>query len=308
MCDARSYLVFTAGFCVNCESPENRTENPLALDAHAQQFDADSVSTYDAASKNDLLTWRSRVTEFWVKRAILRTAMIFSFYAVLLLVIVTPLLVRVHWEGRAELQSADLALEEGDREREILHLGRAARWRLPLVDHDELALERLIRMGVQAERDPELGRDFALVAYREARRAILATRAWGLSSPETFNLVNRRIARLMAEQEIEFQTDLSGQGKQEEYHLHLLQVIPGQGALGVHYSSIAFILWAVALLGFVTQAIDLRGNLRGKRAFCWGGASLVLLFTWTLLMRYSEPFTASDYPVMQMGSMPDEYE
>lgn len=150
--------------------------------------------------------------------------------ALVLIGVATPLLLRVAWEGRAELAAADAAAAEGRVDREIVHLGRAARWRAPLLRHDDEALARLIAVGAAAEAG-ERGAQTALSAYREARGALLATRAWGLADAALYDATNRRIAALMAAQEQVFGTDLSGTGAAEAYHLELLErASPGDPA------------------------------------------------------------------------------
>jgi hypothetical protein len=145
--------------------------------------------------------------------------------ALVLIGVATPLLLRVAWEGRAELAAADVAAAEGRIDLEIVHLGRAARWRAPLVGHDDEALARLMRVGADAEAE-EGGTQTALSAYREARGALLATRAWGLADPALYEQANARIAALMAAQEQVFGTDLSRTGASEAYHRELLAQAP----------------------------------------------------------------------------------
>ncbi|HEY0137997.1 MAG TPA: hypothetical protein VGB85_28120, partial [Nannocystis sp.] len=61
--------------------------------------------------------------------------------------VAAPLLGRVAWEGQAELRAAQAAAERGRVDLEIVHLGRAARWRSPVSGHDDAALERLMAVG-----------------------------------------------------------------------------------------------------------------------------------------------------------------
>lgn len=140
--------------------------------------------------------------------------------------VVAPMLVRVAWEGRAELALADEAAAAGRVDLEIVHLGRAARWRAPLGGSDELAIGRLLAIGAAHEGDLERS-STALAAYRELRAALWATRGIAVADPAALGLANRRIAGLMAAQEREFGTDLSGAGRQEAHHLALLEAGPG---------------------------------------------------------------------------------
>jgi hypothetical protein len=198
-----------------------------------------------------------------------------------------PLAARVVWEGRAEIERADRAHDEGDADLEVEHLGRAARWRMPLFGYDEAAIERLIDIGTAAEAEGDSGTQRALVAYREARRAILATRTWGVPDEETFERVNERIARLMADQEVRFGTDVGGEGDPYAHHLALLQEVPGPEPWRANLAAVAFLFWLVATGGFVMRSIDSRGRLIPKPAVRWGLGSLVLLLVWVLALRFA---------------------
>lgn len=199
------------------------------------------------------------------------------------LVVLVPLSIRVAWEGSAELEKAEAAAATSRVDDEVVHLGRAARWRLPLAGHDEVALARLMELGLAHEDAGE--RDQALVAYREARRAVLATRSFGLPDEETFHRANERIAALMAAQERDLGMDLSGEADQEHYHLALLEEVPGPNRTRSGFAALCFLAWLIATAGFVMRGLDAQGRLRTKTAVRWGGASIVLLIAWMVLMR-----------------------
>jgi hypothetical protein len=201
--------------------------------------------------------------------------------------VLTPLAVRVAWEGHAELEAAEQARAEELLAQEIEHLGRAARWRLPVASHDEIALERLLVIGEEQEALGDAGIQTALMAYREVRRALLATRSWGIPHEDLFARANQRIAALMAIQERAFGTDLSGRGEQEAYHLELLERVPGPDPLRANLAALAFIAWIVASGGFVLRALDAHGRLRPRPALRWGAASLLLLIAWMVLLRFA---------------------
>lgn len=166
--------------------------------------------------------------------------------------VATPLLLRVAWEGRAELALADAAASEGRGDLEIVHLGRAARWRAPLLAHDDEALARLIGVAEAAEASGDAGSQTALTAYREVRGALLATRAWGLADADVYAHANARIAALMAAQERAFGTDLSGTGDAEAYHRTLLEQAPTDDAA---WPSLLWLALFIAIAGL----------------FSWGG-------------------------------------
>jgi len=218
------------------------------------------------------------------RRALLRRI---GWALLLLFGVSIPLAARVAWEGKAEIDAADQARAEQMLAQEIEHLGRAARWRLPIASHDEIALERLLEIGAEQEALGDDGVQLALAAYREVRRALLATRSWGIPHRDLFHEANRHIAALMAVQERAFGTDLSGRGEQEAYHLELLERVPGPDPVRANLAALAFLGWIVASGGFVLRALDAHGRLRPRPALRWGGASLLLLVAWMLLLRFA---------------------
>lgn len=198
-----------------------------------------------------------------------------------------PLLARVAYEGRAELAEADRAQLEGDRDAEILHLGRAARWRAPILGHDEDARARLLSIGEDAVALGEAGEHEALAAFRELRGALLATRTFDVPDREQLQLANERIAELMAGQERRFGRDRPDEPDPRAWHLEQLSRDPGpvpwRGAL----AALAFVGWLVATGGFVMRGLDAGGRLRPRPAVRWGIASVVLLIAWAVLLSHA---------------------
>lgn len=188
--------------------------------------------------------------------------------------VIGPLLARATWEGRAELRAAEAAEAEGRVDLEVVHLGRAARWRVPVMTHDEVALARLMAIGEAAEADPEkLGPQTALLAYREVRSALLATRAFGVADPATYAAANRRIAGLMAAQEALFETDLSGRGAAEEHHMELLE---RSGETSPPWGPIAGVLALVVGAAALGRGVPEDGPVR--RGALAGLGALALVF------------------------------
>jgi len=208
-----------------------------------------------------------------VSVATLRRAVLYAAAAIVLVVV--PIAVRAAVDGHAALQEA-LATEDPDLR--IERLGHAARWRVPLASHDEAAMDALIAIGEQGEPAQ------SLAAYREARRALLATRAWGLSDPARFDMLCERIATAMAAQEEADLSDVGGQGDPYAYHLQLLQERPGPDPLRAGFAAWAFIGWLVALVGFIGRGLDDRGKLQPRPATRWGLAAMLLLVSWAVLL------------------------
>lgn len=189
--------------------------------------------------------------------------------------IAVPVGIRAWVDGRAALQEA---LSTEDLDLRIERLGHAARWRLPLASHDEEALDMLVELGEHSEAP------VSVAAFREARRALLATRAWGLADPERFEMLNDRIASAMAAREDLDGTDVGGLGDPYAYHLQLLAREPGPDPVRAGAAAWAFVGWLGALVGFVGRGLDDRGKLQAKPATRWGLAVLLLLAAWTVLL------------------------
>lgn len=197
--------------------------------------------------------------------------------ALVLLAVLAPVLGRALVDGRAELARAEQAREQGDADAEIRHLGRAARWRLPLASHDERARTRLAELARAAEQAEE--RELALVAWRELRRALLATRVVEVVDDEQLAEANGRIAALMlAEAEAE------GRELDEARLAAELDDPPRAPSARSLAASACFLAWVIALIGFWLQGLDGKGRLRPRPATRWGGACLALLIAWILLM------------------------
>jgi hypothetical protein len=202
---------------------------------------------------------RSRVVR-WLVRAL-----------IVLAAILGPLTVRACIEGRAELREADGA---DTTEQAIVHLGRAARWRLPIADHDEQARARLEAIADTAERDDD--DELALVAWRELRAALLGTRTGSVVDTEQLERANSGIVRGMVAM-----ADEAGEPEASERWQAELDAPPASDGVGTRVSAVCFVLWWVTLIGFVMQGI---GDGLRRSALVWGVANLVLLLGWLLMM------------------------
>ena len=137
---------------------------------------------------------------------------------------------------------------------------------MPLASHDEAALARLLAIGDTAAALGDAGSQTALLARREVRAALLATRTGGPTDTAMLAAVDREIAAAMAAQEQVFGTDLSGRGESEAYHLALLEQAPqATGPWGVT-AALAIVAAALGLIVGVPET----GRVRGVAlAVCW---------------------------------------
>jgi hypothetical protein len=204
-------------------------------------------------------------------------------YGLLALVVLGSLLVRAWLDGRAQLREADAMAEAGDLDGEIRHLGRAARWRLPLAEHDELARARLREI---AERERDAGHvGVALVAWRELRSAILATRTIDVVDPELLAAANTEIVSLMVLEAREAGTAADSARWAAELDEDVSHGSRGGSSRARSLSAAAcFVAWLVACVGWFVRGIDGKGRLQPRLALRWGAAVLLLLVAWVVLM------------------------
>ena len=183
---------------------------------------------------------------------------------------------RAFIDGRAELAKAHEAELEAEIDEEIMHLGRAARWRLPFAGHDETALAGLESLATDADLDVTA----SLLAYREIRRALLATRTpWGVSDPQLLARADSAIVRLMA--------DDSDPEREDRLVIQLSEPRDAPNA-GTWLASLFFVAWLGALYGFFVRAIDEQAHLVRRSARIWGLLVLLTCMMWMLLTRHPE--------------------
>lgn len=193
--------------------------------------------------------------------------------AVVLLAVV-PLMVRVGCEARAELAEAEVARVAGDEDGEVMHLGRALRWRLPGGPWDERALARLLEIAETAE---PIDSARALAAYREIRSGLLGSRALDVPHADTLRDVDSRIAAIMGD----------GDPGAEAARLTELRQEPEASRLGKAIAALLWVAWVVASARLLLRGIDARGKLVpgvGTRA---GLLALGLLVAWMLAWRFA---------------------
>jgi hypothetical protein len=197
----------------------------------------------------------------------------------LVLAVVGALFLRAWLDGRAQLRQADEMAAAGDVDGEIRHLGRAARWRLPLAAHDEHARARLREI---AERETEAGAvDTALAAWRELRSAILATRTVDVADPEQLAAANTAIVELMVAQANQSSSD--GTAADSARWAAELEEEPTSRARSLAAAA-CFAVWLVACVGFFFQGVDGKGRLAPRPALRWGALALVSFAAWIITM------------------------
>lgn len=192
---------------------------------------------------------------------------------VAIMLLLGPLGMRAAIEGRTELHAAERA---STTEQAIVHLGRAARWRLPIADHDEQAREQLEQIASEAEQTDDDA--LALVAWRELRGSLLGTRTWSVVDREQLERANLGIVRGMLAI-----AEAAGEPDESERWLAELEAAPASDGIGTRVAALCFVLWCVTLIGFVVQGIGTEGRLQ-RSALWWGGANVAALLIWLFTM------------------------
>lgn len=205
-----------------------------------------------------------------------RLALILILVLGVALLLLGPVLARVAVDGRAELAHADAARERGDPDGEIRHLGRAARFRLPLASHDELALARLHQVARSAEQDQQ--HHAALAAWRELRSALIGTRVIDVRDPALLAQANAAIVQLMVR-------EAEARGRQPEPQRWAQELEEGlEPRARSLFAALCFVAWLGACVGFFARGLDGKGRLDPRPALRWGGSLLLLLIGWIASM------------------------
>ncbi|MDB4968237.1 MAG: hypothetical protein JWN44_3926 [Myxococcales bacterium] len=185
----------------------------------------------------------------------------------ILLAIVT---VRVVWSSHGEWRAAQ-ALGGDD---EIAHLGRAARLYAPGNPYSRRAVEKLAAIG----RD-EPAR--ALVAWRELRSALFATRSFYTPRRALLEEANARIAELMADAEVQSGAQKShDRDKARAWHAARLAQDESPSVPWTLLALFGLAAWIGCALGLLLRGIGDDDRLRPRAAMAWaaGVACGLLLF------------------------------
>jgi hypothetical protein len=127
----------------------------------------------------------------------LRRSAIVVLGAVVLFAVVS---IRAVLSARSELGLAEQASAAADTAGELRHLRLAGRWDAPLNPYSARALERLHALAEQAEQRGDL--PAALAASRALHAALVASRSPFRSPAVSLDLVDARLARLLAEDDL----------------------------------------------------------------------------------------------------------
>ncbi len=186
-------------------------------------------------------------------------------FAILLAIVA----VRVVWSSRGEWRAA--AGVSGDDE--IVHLGRAARLYAPGNPYSRRAIDKLAAIGRQ---DPAR----ALVAWRELRSAILATRSFYTPHRALLDEANARIADLMADAEVAAGKE-HARDKARAWHAARLAQDEAPSVAWTLVALAGLGAWIGCALGLCVRGVGDDDRLRPRAALAWAlgvGGGLALFF------------------------------
>lgn len=190
--------------------------------------------------------------------------------AVLALIALGLMTLRVLWSSHGEWREAERCLAENDAPAAVDHFGRAARLYAPGSPWVERSLGRLAEMALGAEdhQDDSL----ALMAWRELRSSVLATRSFYTPHPAALERANQHIARLMARTEDPKASVPPGAklAARERWHAARLGQDDAPSVLWSVLALLGLMGWIGAAIGFLLRGIDEEARLRKAAAIRWG--------------------------------------
>lgn len=199
-----------------------------------------------------------------MKKAFARVAAV----AAIALAVVT---VRVLVSSRAEWKEAEARLSVGDAAGAVDHFGRAARLYAPGNPWSRRSLDRLEEIARGGDRET------TLLAWREVRSSVLATRAIYTPNAGRLAEANERIAALIAQSE---SPSLGNEAARREWHAERLSRSEEPSAAWSLLALAGLVAWIGCALGFLLRAVDENDRLRRRIALGWavGFAAGLALF------------------------------
>jgi hypothetical protein len=194
-------------------------------------------------------------------------------------VFLATVVVRVAVSGSSDLavakdcRAADLPLTAVD------FAARAARWYLPAGGSSREGRQLLADLAGELAAGGDA--DLSLRAWQELRGAILGSRWLVTPDRDLLDLANGRIAREMAARDV---LPDGRRGLDEAGHLAFLQRDDLPRPLPAAGASLLFVAWVVVTVAGAWKSVTPEGRLRGGPALRWGGASLLLLACWLILL------------------------
>ncbi len=201
-------------------------------------------------------------------------------------VLLVALQVRATLESRRYFELGVAAETAGQVDDAVVHLRHAAQWHAPVLSRSRAAVERLIAIGDEAGERADV--DAALVAWRAARAAVLATRHLWTPHADLLPGLHARIGAAMMRRlerddpEAAREEGVSAAAFTAELDAwRSRQPTPALALL----ASLAFLAWVGLLALLAWRGFDERGRVRIAFALRAGAASVVALAVWLAAVR-----------------------
>jgi hypothetical protein len=186
---------------------------------------------------------------------------------------------RVFWDGRQALRAGDAAMQKQDTTEALVKWRRAARWYAPGAPHVEAAYARMeeLARAADARGDDAL----ALEAWRGIRSSSLATRSFYTPYADKLAAANRRIAELMAKQEV-----AADKGKdlaeRRALHLGFLERDDAPSTGWAALALVGFAAWVGGGFWFAARGVTADDRLDRRNALRAAALVTVGLVLWML--------------------------
>lgn len=194
----------------------------------------------------------------------------------LLLVLGVLVFGRVLLSSNTEYQRGRAYLGAGDEVSARMAFRRAASWGAPGNPYAHRSLDALASLARDAEGEGRI--DDALASWRAVRGAVLGARTFGRPRSERLAVADRRIAALMARQEVTGAHLTAAQEDEEELRAHFLAELeaPIAPAPGWTASLLAgFLVFLSGAFLLSREGFDVQGRLR--RGLVWRYLAVTLV-------------------------------
>lgn len=181
-------------------------------------------------------------------------------FGVFLAVVATRVVVSSH----DDLVAGRTSLAGDDVDAAIVHFRRAARGYTPANPYCADALTQLMTIADASEREGEIDR--ALMAYRAARSAILATRSFYTPHTAVLDAANARIASLMAAEPAPAIDAGKSKEQLEREHLALLQQDTQPKLFWSLVLLCGFVTWVGAAFALASKGFETDGRFNAPVA------------------------------------------
>ena len=187
-------------------------------------------------------------------------------------------------EGARYTERAAVAEQEERFDDALLEHRRAAQWYVPGSPYPRASLERLIALGDAALVAGDVSN--ALVAWRNARIAVLSARWLVVPNADLLPGLHERIGQAMAVQAARGGAPDAERAAAYTAQLDAWRTRQPNPWLGL-LASLGFIAWLITLGGLAWRSWDAAGGWQRSATLRWASANGVCLVVWLLAVRFA---------------------